>query len=77
MSEELPKLRQDGLCADCGKYPAVTNDGLFCLACLRKRIKDENPIPYTKFRTSEQKQAPEFDPSPWGENNVRHLEDSS
>lgn len=44
MSEELPAVRSDGICVDCLSKPAETADERFCIKCLRKRIRDENPI---------------------------------
>jgi len=38
------EAREDGLCADCIKNKAVTNDGRFCKSCLRKRIREEVPF---------------------------------
>jgi hypothetical protein len=75
MDAHLPSPRRDGKCVDCVTKIAETNDLRFCVWCLRKRIEYENPIPYTKPRTKDQKQAYEGDPNPWGENNVRHMED--
>lgn len=43
-SDGIPNPRADGLCCDCEYKLAVTNDNRFCLKCLRKRIRDENPI---------------------------------
>ena len=40
---KLPDPREDGQCCDCYSKAAETNDGRFCKACLRKRIKAENP----------------------------------
>jgi hypothetical protein len=44
MAFELPDARLDGQCVDCEKKPAVTNDKRFCIRCLRKRIREANPI---------------------------------
>lgn len=41
---EQPSVRGDGFCCDCGVKPAETNDKRFCKKCLRRRIRDNNPI---------------------------------
>jgi hypothetical protein len=41
---KIPDPREDGLCADCMDREAVTTDGRFCKACLKRRVKHENPI---------------------------------
>ena len=59
--KSLPARRKDGLCVDCGVRGAETNDGRFCRKCLRVRIRKENYIPWTPYRTPDQKQARDFD----------------
>jgi len=71
---ELPDPRPDGLCADCQKKQAVTNDGRFCKPCLGVLIRSMTPIRYTVGRSAGKQQAGDFEPSPWGENAVRAME---
>jgi hypothetical protein len=73
----LPEPRDDGLCADCGQKPAVTGDGRFCLKCLRALCRQLSPGAVTPGgfgRGRDQRQAGDREPSPWQENNIRHLE---
>lgn len=44
---DLPNPRADGKCVDCRSGLAVTNDDRFCLKCLRRRVKEANPIVVT------------------------------
>jgi len=61
-------------CTECGK-PAVTRDGRhLCLKCLKQAIAAVNPVPPPSNRSRDHKAAPEYEPSPWGENAIRHLE---
>ena len=39
--ESVLMARRDGLCIDCEKKPAETNDGMFCRSCIRDRIKKQ------------------------------------
>jgi len=41
--EDLPEAHPDGVCADCSTKDAVTRDGRFCLTCLRKRLREDEP----------------------------------
>ena len=43
-STEPQEPRPDGICCRCCDKPAVTTDKLFCLRCLRKLLRDANPI---------------------------------
>jgi hypothetical protein len=42
--ENLPDPRKDGMCCDCEKKFAETNDGRFCRGCLRRRIASITPM---------------------------------
>lgn len=39
----LPEPREDGICCECLGKPAVTTDGRWCLKCLKKKIREDNP----------------------------------
>ncbi len=62
-------------CTECGK-PSVTRDGRhLCLKCLRAACRKDTPTTgWHKGRGPGASQAYEGEPSPWGENAVRHLE---
>lgn len=46
--EPVLTARRDGLCVDCEKKPAETNDGMYCQSCIKKLIKRQ-PV-YDKVR---------------------------
>jgi ribosomal protein S14 len=75
---DLPEPRADGKCARCGKDDAATRDGRFCKKCLKDVVARLTPGS-TKHagvgRNREHMQAYGDDGGPWGENNVRLLED--
>lgn len=61
-------------CSKCGR-PSVTRDGRFCLKCLRAWLDEDTPLVWYRSRSADQRQAREFEPSPWQENAIRFLED--
>jgi hypothetical protein len=73
----LPEPRPDGQCANCGKEPAVTRDRRFCKSCLWILVNRLNPgsVWHGSLRSTDHKQARDTEPSPWGENALRSLED--
>lgn len=68
------------MCADCGAKPAVTNDKRFCGKCLKRRVARDNPGSgwghVGAGRTPDQRESPDEDAGPWGENAIRAMEDS-
>lgn len=76
MGHDLPQPRQDGLCADCARKPAVTTDGRFCRPCLRRHIGHITPMVgcFRKRGDTDSRQGRRGEISPWQENNIRRLE---
>jgi hypothetical protein len=80
---ELPEPRRDGICCDCLDKPAVTNDGRWCKACLKRRIVHDTPMIgcYKGMHRRRGHKENEYEthsgsPGPWCENAVRALEES-
>ncbi len=68
--DELPP------CTVCGK-PSVTRDGRhLCKKCLMRWVCRETPIGYGRPRSADARQDESREPSPWGELNVRRMEDA-
>jgi hypothetical protein len=72
----VPGMGDAVTCTECGKRPAVTRDGRhLCKSCLRVAINRATPIPNPRRRTRDERQASEYEASPWDELNVRRMED--
>ena len=42
--KDLPDPLPGGSCVECRKVPAITNDGRFCAKCMRRLIREDNPV---------------------------------
>ncbi len=77
MTQPLPDPRKDGRCCDCAQRQAVTDDGRFCRACLKKLVARLTPMVGCfkgRQRTSGHMEDRGTEPNPSQENAVRHLE---
>lgn len=76
----MPKKRSNRPCEDCGQ-PTIHDDDRFCKDCRKARVAQMQAdnylrsVPRHAGRPSEKMQAPDMEPSPWGENAVRALEE--
>jgi len=74
--EELPDPDPSGVCANCRQAMAETRDRRFCGKCCKWLVARINaPANYRASRPPDKQQAPEYEPSPAGEDAVRALED--
>lgn len=49
---DLPDVRPDGFCAECGEKPAITTDGRFCRPCLKSLVRHLSPGPTRRYRAA-------------------------
>mgnify|MGYP001609119091 CR=1 FL=1 len=71
----LPDPRSDGLCAECGRNPAITTDRRFCNKCLKALIAKISPGSTTHgFRSDQEREDRSREPSPWQEDAIRRME---
>jgi hypothetical protein len=66
----------NGLCSDCHRRVAVTNDGRLCAGCLQARLNAMTPRPHTpRTRPSDDAEDGSVEDNPWQQNAVRAMED--